>query len=354
MATEGTKESMSGTSNVNSMRRMKYMSLLTLTFQNAILGLSMRYSRTRSGDMFFAATAVLMAEVVKLMTCLYLVYRAPTEGQNNFKKITALLYQTIIQNKLDTLKVCVPSFIYLIQNNLLYVAAEHLDVATYQITYQLKILTTAMFAVLMLKKTLIKTQWFSLLLLILGVILVQLSDSKEVKNSDEGREQNRLLGFGAAITACVLSGLAGIYFEKILKSTNDVSVWMRNIQLSLLAIPLGIFVAFVKHSDGIADKGFFFGYDLFVIYLVMLNAMGGLLVAVVVKYADNILKGFATSLAIIITCITSVFLFGFTISLQFSMGAVLVIGSIFLYGYKPKPAPSASSHQLPISTKGSV
>merc|ERR1712141_500099 len=179
-------------------------------------------------------------------------------------------------------------------------------------------------------------------ILVFGVVLVQMSDSKETKTEGEAREQNRLLGFSSALTACVLSGLAGIYFEKILKGST-VSVWMRNIQLSLLAIPLGIFVSFFKHSEGIREKGFFFGYDIFVFYLIMLNAMGGLLVAVVVKYADNILKGFATSLAIIITCIVSVFLFGFSISLQFSLGAALVIGSIFMYGYEPKP----STLQLP-------
>ena len=44
------------------------------------------------------------------------------------------LYETIWVNKMDTLKVGIPSLIYLVQNNLLYVAAGNLDVATYQIT----------------------------------------------------------------------------------------------------------------------------------------------------------------------------------------------------------------------------
>ncbi len=239
------------------------------------------------------------------------------------------------------------------QNNLLYVAASNLDVATYQITYQLKILTTAIFAVIILKKQLIKvdktdgkpyfefmhflfqTQWLSLVILIMGVAMVQLSDAKESNVNTEN--QSRVKGFFAAITACVLSGLAGIYFEKILKGS-DVSVWMRNVQLSMLSMPLGLGVAYFKHGNEIAVNGFFFGYDLIVWYLVILNATGGLLVAVVVKYADNILKGFACSLAIIITCIVSVLFFGFQLSLQFVCGASFVIGSIFLYGYQPKKA----------------
>lgn len=35
---------------------LKYVSLVTLTLQNAVLGLSMRYARTRSGDMFLSST----------------------------------------------------------------------------------------------------------------------------------------------------------------------------------------------------------------------------------------------------------------------------------------------------------
>lgn len=35
---------------------LKYISLVTLTLQNAVLGLSMRYGRTRSGDLFLSST----------------------------------------------------------------------------------------------------------------------------------------------------------------------------------------------------------------------------------------------------------------------------------------------------------
>lgn len=234
----------------------------------------------------------------------------------------------------------IPSLVYVLQNNLLYVSASNLDAATYQVTYQLKILTTALFAVFMLRKKLLSTQWGSLLILVCGVALVQLSQGGESRQLTV--EQNRTLGFAAALGACVLSGFAGIFFEKMLK-TSDLSVWMRNIQLSLLSLPLSLITAYANDGVAISSKGFFFGYDGFVYFLVLLQATGGLIVAVVVKYADNILKGFATSLAIVLSCIVSIYLFAFVLTMQFSLGTVLVIASIFLYGYDPSKGKGAKS-----------
>lgn len=322
---------------------LKYISLVTLTLQNAILGLSMRYARTRKGDLFFSSTAVVMAEFVKLISCLGLTY----VESGSVKKLMESLYTYIIKNWVDTLKVCVPSILYLIQNNLLYLSASHLDAATYQVTYQFKIFTTAVFSVLMLKRRLLITQWGSLVILISGIVLVQLAQDRAPKKVDSGVEQKPLLGFMAAIGACVISGVAGVYFEKILKGS-DISVWIRNIQLSFLSIPFGFGTCFITDRENIFNKGFFFGYDTFVVYLVVLQAVGGLLVALVVKYADNILKGFATSLAIIISCVASIILFDFKLSVQFSLGAMLVMCSIFLYGYTPKkPAgPGSASYKV--------
>lgn len=211
---------------------------------------------------------------------------------------------------------------------------------SFQVSYQLKILTTAIFAVIILRKKLLVTQWGSLLFLIAGVAMVQLASDGQKPGasssaSSAASNQNRLIGFGAVMGACVLSGFAGIFFEKILKGA-DISVWMRNVQMSLLSIPLGIIPCIFKEGDKIAAKGFFHGYDCYVAYLIALNAVGGLLVAMVVKYADNILKGFATSLAIIITSVLSIFIFDFHLTIQFSAGALLVIVAIFMYGYQPK------------------
>ncbi|XP_055540966.1 UDP-N-acetylglucosamine transporter [Wyeomyia smithii] len=320
---------------------LKYLSLITLTLQNAILGLSMRYSRTRSGDMFLSSTAVVMAELVKLGTSLVLVF---LEEGRSVHRLRATLYNTIVKQPMDTLKICVPSFVYIVQNNLLYVAASHLDAATYQVTYQLKILTTAVFAVIILRKKLYPTQWAALVALVVGVASVQLAqtDSSGTAASKQQQmpgdaNQNRLLGFGAAVGACFLSGFAGIFFEKMLKGA-DISIWMRNIQLSLFSLPFGLLTCYVYDGGKISSNGFFYGYDGFIWYLIALQAGGGLIVAVVVKYADNILKGFATSLAIIISCVASMYLFDFNLTLQFTVGAALVIGSVFLYGYDPTQA----------------
>lgn len=80
-----------------------------------------------------------------------------------------------------------------------------------------------------------------------------------------------------------------------------------------------------------------------VVIIVILQSLGGILVAIVVKYADNILKGFATSAAIVISCIVSVYLFDVTLSLQFLIGTLFVILSIYIYA-KYVPRPIGGSH----------
>ena len=72
-------------------------------------------------------------------------------------------------------------------------------------------------------------------------------------------------------------------------------------------------------------------------WVVFCQAIGGLTVAVVVKYADNVAKGFAAGLSIVTSTIMEVLLFGFVVSPMFIMGSGLVLTSIFLYNNNNSP-----------------
>ncbi|XP_069100932.1 UDP-galactose translocator-like [Argopecten irradians] len=318
---------------------LKTVSLVLLTLQNAALILVMRYVRIRQGDMFMATTAVIVSEALKCLTCLVIVFFEEKFSVRNWMKH---LYDNIFSQPMDCVNVSVPSLIYVLQNNLLYVAVSNLDAATFQVTYQLKILTTALFSVAMLKKQLSRLQWVSLVVLFIGVAIVQTQpDNTASKPASTGTtvvEQSASIGLVAVIISCLMSGFAGVYFEKILKGTKQ-SVWIRNVQLGSLGVVIGLIAMYFKDGDKVAEKGFFFGYDMIVFIVIFIQAFGGLLVAVVVKYADNILKGFATSAAIIISCLMSVLFFDFHVSIQFAFGASLVMVSIYMYS-KFVPAPS--------------
>lgn len=79
---------------------LKYASLVTLTVQNAALNLTMRMARTQK-DLFISSTAVIMAEVIKLITCLVMVRL----DEGSFQKWRTALHRTVVLQPFDTLKV---------------------------------------------------------------------------------------------------------------------------------------------------------------------------------------------------------------------------------------------------------
>lgn len=56
---------------------------------------------------------------------------------------------------------------------------------------------------------------------------------------------SQFVGVMAVLMACMSSGFAGVYFEKILKETKQ-SIWIRNIQLGKQG--LGVFNGLVKRE----------------------------------------------------------------------------------------------------------
>lgn len=246
-----------------------------------------------------------------------------------------------------------------------YTALSNLDAATYQTTYQLKLLTAALFSIAFFNRRLAFTQWVALGILIIGVGIVQLDgtglDLRRIFSSEGSGTVgggDRRLGLLAILTACVSSGLAGGWFEYILKgrtstipspsfppsskgsstalptpptsttirhrptskeetpksptsSTSSLrpdspSLWARNLQLgipSLLFSFLGVLLSSSNASSSHfllgGTAGMLKGFTPLVWSVVINQAAGGLLVAMVIRETDGVVKGFATSLGII-------------------------------------------------------
>lgn len=305
-----------------------------LVVQNATLVLSIRYVRTLPGERFLPTTAVVMAEAMKGGACLLLLL---LQHRGSLRQTAVTLHEAVVGQFGDTLRLAVPSLIYTLQNNLQYVAISNLPAATFQVTYQLKILTTALFSVLLLGTSLSRLQWLSLALLFAGVALVQAEQVRSPPGggggspSPPGPPQSYAVGLAAVAASCLSSGFAGVYFERLLK-TRGGSIWVRNVQLGAVGTAVGLAAMLAAEGSAVAALGFFYGYNPAVWAVVVNQAAGGLLVAVVVRYADNILKGFATALSILASTLASVHLFGFRPRGPFLAGTAMVLAAVYLYG----------------------
>ncbi|XP_078481703.1 UDP-N-acetylglucosamine transporter isoform X2 [Ciona intestinalis] len=310
----------------------KYVVLVLLVLQTTCMVLTLRYTRTVviDGPRYLSSTVVLLAEFVKLMSCLFVIYY-----QCNFypQKFLNELKVGLLNKPLETIKIAVPSGIYSFQNNLLFIALNYLDAPTYQVTYQLKILMTALFSSLLLRKQLSRNQWIALVMLMTGVALVQYpTGSTAVENTSS--IQDRMYGVGVLLVACAGSGFAGVYFELLLKSSN-ISLWIRNVQMAMFGVIFSSITVLFTNLKEIQKDGFFQGYSIPVMTVLLLQAYGGILVACVVQYTDNIIKGFATSLSIIVSTIVSYLVFNDVQPTKlFLAGTMIVIAATFVYGLR--------------------
>ena len=327
------------------------------------------------GRRYFTSTAVFLNEVLKLGVCptiaLYDISRTLPPSMPATALFSNLIGAVFTG---DSWKLAVPASLYTLQNSLQYVAISNLDAATMQVTYQFKILPTALFSVLILHRSLSGRKWLALGLLAIGVAIVQiptistasLAQPKDLPSyfprsldnlrrwsgvvtapihkrsaTYEGIEEdyflehpsmNQSLGLVAALSACTVSALASVYFEKVLKESNtSTSIWVRNVQLSFYSIFPALFIG-VVFIDGeeIAKSSFFVGYNGVVWVAIVFQALGGILVAMCVHYADTIAKSFATSISILLSLCASVWFFKFTLTTNVRISKFMLSRSLSL------------------------
>ena len=171
------------------------MSLIVLVIQNAATILLLRYVRTASGPLFFSTTAIVCQEIFKMLVSACLLY---FECNCQLKEMYAQINQQVFKNPLDSIKTGIPAFLFTIQTNLVYLAISNLDAAVFQVTFQIKILTTALFTVVLLNRSLRCSQWLSLVILCIGISIIQIQNvtSTQSNKSSGGDSEHKNALYG--------------------------------------------------------------------------------------------------------------------------------------------------------------
>lgn len=306
---------------------LKYVSLVALTLQTSGQVMLIKWAQTAEGPKYLSSTVVCFTEVLKTVVSILLVIHESGSIQTGLDTLRG----HFTQDHAELLKAAVPSLIYTVQNNLMFYSLSKLSGAVQQVLYQMKTLTTAGLSVIMLGTVLSKTRWIALVLLVSGIALVQWP-RRDDEVAMPGSMSDKSLGFLAVVAACFTSGFAGVFIQKMLQQTT-ASIWVRNVQLGLFGSVMGFAVAMAKDGSSIMEGGLCQGYNFRVICVIMMNALGGLLCAVMLKYAGATLGCFSTALSIVLTCVCSATIQkDFVLDQQFVVGTTLTVWATMLYG----------------------
>ena len=345
----------------------KALSLLALTVQNTVMTILMRLSTDDTA--YLVSVAVMMDEAVKLIFSLMVLsifymrsdaadrYSVVGLTQNGMARVTGrpeiigwllFLEAEVFESVSGFVEMSIPAVCYAVQKNLSFFAITCVSPAMYQILFQFKLLTTAAFSYLMLNKQFTFRQKFSLGILFVGVALTEVSSLEQPNHDDTRRPDGILQGSLAILLACIRSGFSAVYIEKSIKRTmgghqehsNPHTVWVRNVQLSTFGLMASLVAALVEDKHAVDANGLFQGFTPLVWAVVLLSSFGGIVIALVMKYADNILKNFATAVSIISTSAVSAIFFGLSMSFLFIAGSLLVLVAVYMYSSgQPVAAP---------------
>jgi UDP-sugar transporter A1/2/3 len=316
--------------------RTGLMVLVLLAVQNCSKNLLMRYVM-KDSPKFLTSAAVLASEFIKLtLSVLYIVFVD--------KKPIKSISQYLKDDMRNTLLLAVPASAYNLQMSLEYVALTNLDAATFSVLVQTKLLFTATFAAVVLKKQLKYIQIISLVLLTVGVMLCNMPSKPQADDGTSAYtfDAKTTRGITATLGIALSSGFASVYTEKVIKgqrrpsstTSSEYGLAYSQVQLALMSLATIGLYACMKDFREIVRFGLFHNFSGPAYLSVFNSAIGGLIVAGVLKYADSVLKGYATAISVIFTGLLSMLIFGTELGIVYFMGIINVVTAVVLYNGK--------------------
>ena len=286
---------------------------VALTVFSASQSLMVELVKVNGKVPFHTPTAVLYTEGIKLVVSLsvwaWQLRHLETTGLETFKLSASLSY-------------AIPALLYVLQNNIIYVAMTLLDPPTFQLWACFKLIPAGVLARLVLGQRRTGVQWAALLLLALGMATTKLTTDCARSAASE----KHMRGIGLLLFNGTLSAASGVCNEWLIKYQDPRSpLMLKNAHIYLFGMIFSLVSARGPSTGGLD------GYSSLGISILFVNAATGLCVSFVLKYTDNLVKGFSTSAAVLLAAVASAVCCGFEVTREFCIGVAVVTAAFYLY-----------------------
>ena len=284
-------------------------------------------------------SSTMLSELLKLGISLLLLAQQLLSG-----KLTRVLHEDSFA---EFFAYATPSFIYFINNNCIFFILQAVDPTTFQLLSQMKTIFTGLLFRVFLKRKLSAVQYLALVTLACGTACSQLPSGRAHAAAAGGHGHGRQLGafdgsgigsmatplFGGllSVLSSFLSACGGIYNEKLLKGRPSASIHWQNIQMYVWGVLLNALGAYMKDGSALQASGLLTGFSASAWSVVVCNALNGLAISAVLKYADNIARVYAHAIAMMATMAVSTQLFHAPITPQLVLAVTLVATSTLQY-----------------------
>lgn len=276
---------------------------------------------------------LLLSECVKVLFCLLVLAGRKTCG------LGALVWGGFSHTRLFA----IPATVYLVSNMITVFNARLLQPSVFQLLASTKIIATAGAAVLILGRSLRNQQWFALVLVSLGVTIGQYEE-REGTSSLSSPETPRMCVLLMLFNSC-LSALAGILAEKALKSkeSSRMSIFATNLHMASHTILVNIVLLVMQElysGETLLPRALPSRVSAVALGS---EALNGILVSMLMRDADSIVKNYAFTVSTFIVAGLSALLFGYALRSQLLIGAALTVLSMVLYVRGGVAVPQASN-----------
>jgi len=299
--------------------------IAALSFLVVSRSLLVTLSKTGAGYSYDPGSVVMITEVMKFLLATAFLMHDESKRRSVLRIVKEDLDQRVAALYI------IPALLYAIQNLIVFRALVYLAPPTFELFSNLKIVTTAIVFRFAMNQQLNQVQWAAVFLLFLGTVLGTLSSqSSAAPKSIFDTSDAAFLGFLLCLTYSILSAIAGIYTEKLLKGSRQ-STHLQNMEIYFWSV-------IVNYAIGVGERGslwpvggYLRGYTLLTWTIVLNGAVMGQCVSFVMKYSNNMVKVFASCTALFISTFLSVLFTDFQMNLLLMIGFLVAVTSLYLY-----------------------